>query len=153
MAGIGRLAGTPWHYVEIKRKSKKNKDGKRRVKENCQFFDTASSFCIKRNEHCLRIANCMYYRERETIQHSFVSRGQVSMKTPLGERGKNKRIDSDGAHPCILFPLGSKVEHVKWGRGTVIQLDDKYVLVEFEDGKRVKLDMNSCIKHRLLKRI
>lgn len=50
-----------------------------------------------------------------------------------------------------LLKIGSRVQHRKYGMGTVVSNDGKYVAVSFDIGKDVRFDFDLCIRNKVLR--
>lgn len=49
-----------------------------------------------------------------------------------------------------LRKKGTKVLHMKYGKGIVIAADDAYTTVRFENGREIKLSISTCIENKLV---
>ena len=71
---------------------------------------------------------------------------KLGLKTILAKMGTLQESKNEDK----LRKIGMKIVHKTYGKGTVIDANEAYTTVRFENGKEVKLGIFTCIENKLI---
>lgn len=137
IAGINRLAGTPWH---VERYAREDRDD-RRHRSRCIYYQKPGAYCCQIVGKCRGAAHCSYYTESQPEEYENTE--TETMKTSK----EQKMADYEGKR---LFPIGCKVRHVKYGSGTVKKVSDGKIIIDFGNDNEKTFGLDFCTKAHLL---
>lgn len=134
MANLKRMSGTPWHVEKMTRAEGDDK----RDRKKCINHRKEGNYCSVYAGKCRGSAHCPEYK---TVERYVYESGIYGDKIYISaERAKK------------LFPIGSNVKHVKFGKGIVRKIDDEYITIAFGPRNLKKLDLNVCLRNNMLSR-
>lgn len=151
--GLRHLTGTPWH---IERYTREEGDG-RRHRSRCRYYSDYS-FCVWFSERCHGSAHCsMYYEDKNKSNVSHIKRANGKARESEQKCGNNKTSIAENSKNTQrirnlekIFAKGSRVVHKTFGAGTIVECKDGRVTVLFENEKKIKLSLETCIDNNLL---
>jgi len=144
VSNLGDLTGTPWHIEQLRRAEGDD----RRHRSRCIYYRKDGAYCTKNGVRCIGSAHCDYYKENQKVETQTVKIKQEDLLTPVPSN--ENFIPAE-----ILFPIGSKVNHTRYGLGEVIASEGLWTTVRFanDTDNPKKFDANQCENKRLLERV
>lgn len=135
--GISRnLTGTPWHIEKMVREE----GDPRRHRARCCYFRKKDSYCISRKRKCIGSAHCSRYNEQKEEQEeqniTCVNKTIIRKPTETDYIEKAKEI----------LPVGSLVQHNRFGDGKVIRYEGENIIIDFKDVGNKTMSVKSSIK-------
>lgn len=90
------------------------------------------------------IKNGMYYLEDKYLRYYVAKElGLKRVRARIGTYSESVMYDR-------LQKVGRSVKHKKYGIGTIVENDGKYVTVLFDKGEDIRFDLDICIKNNIL---
>ena len=84
-----------------------------------------------------------YYLEDKYLRYYVAKElGKTWISACMGTRIESSNRDK-------LKKIGTTVQHKKFGKGTIIESDNKYVTVLFNNGKNVKFSLEICLENNI----
>lgn len=144
--GLNQLTGTPWHVDKFTRAEGDN----RRHRTRCTHYsDRGNSYCCLYGERCHGTAHCVYYEEKEQkVEENNEKKTEAKIQQAPQSRIK-RSIKSEASEE---FPVGSKVRHVKYGKGRVVNVAGDTLTVSFYEHGKKDLKASVCLAGKLLVR-
>ena len=160
MSDINRtMSGVPWHVETIK----KGEGDERRHKGRCVYYNNETHQCSKFIMLCIGSAHCDYYKERPIKAGEYQHRknkGNHHNKDGNKLERKDLQMDFNGDNktgdakkeikPNKIFYLGCRINHKKFGSGTIIAYKSSELIVDFDNGERHELGLKYCIENKLI---
>lgn len=138
--GLNQLTGTPWH----KEKWTRDEDDPRRHRSRC-VYHRRDNKCLYHKMNCYGSAHCDEYRETMPDNWKLDRGSSATKRTPdkadIVLQAKNQ------------LPIGSRVEHKRFGEGLVEKYEDEGVVIHFYDFGKKTINIESCLRDGLLMRI
>jgi len=139
MPKVRELTGTPWHVEKLTR----NEGDERRHKSRCVYYRKPDSYCKYQYITCSGSRYCKYYKAKEIEELPQYN------DTPVNKKEEIEKIaDSEGKK---LYPIGSKVQHQKFGVGFVTDISEGHISIDFEDTDEKVLGLDVCVAKGYLK--
>lgn len=92
---------------------------------------------------CVSIKNGKYYLEDKYLRYYVAKElGKTWIRATIATYEESVMRDK-------LCKNGGRVKHKKYGQGTIVKNDDKYIIVLFDNGKEIKFDIEICIKNTI----
>lgn len=135
MSKLGQMQGSPWHINKFTRKP----GDKRRHRSRCINYNSSEEYCSKQVGRCVGAAHCRYYDE-EGIQKN-VSRIPTLDPEPVVQQEEKD---------YFALPVGSRINHKKYGSGTITRVSDGIATIRFDNGDIKKLQLEVCAKNELV---
>ena len=139
MPKVRELTGTPWHVEKLTR----GEGDERRHKSRCVYYRKPDSYCKYQYIKCSGSRYCRYYKAKEIEELPKYDDSPVNIKEVV-----EKITDTDGK---MLYPIGSKVLHQKFGEGVVTDILDGHISIDFDDAGEKVLGLDVCIANGYLK--
>ena len=133
--GVNQLTSTPWHLERYERATGDD----RRHRSRCAYLQKQDLYCSKYIEKCRGSAHCPYYKEKEI---------ESEVKSTEIPRNKPKTT----SYNTIDLPVGCRIHHMVYGWGNVQKNQDGKITVQFDHIGEKTLDVDVCIKKKLLHR-
>ncbi len=135
--GLERLTGVPWH---IERYTRPEGD-ERRHRSRCAYYQSfLNGRCKKYRERCRGASHCQYYRENN----------EEDDQSPLKPLPKSVNTRPELNNPT---PEGWRVRHESYGDGTIKEIKDGHIVIDFDSIGEKKLSLKVCMQSNLLVRI
>ena len=152
--GVNKLTGVPWHVEQLRMEE----GDQRRHKSRCEHYVKKNNYCSVAKTRCIGSAHCSYYRESPL---KFVDKAAQGSSRPARQKDNTpKKVVTDISRTsikyknyCAEFPVGTKVKHVKLGKGTVTAHENGRLIIQLFSGKRIVLVPQMCIERKLLQKM
>ena len=130
MVDSRKLTGYSWHSEFLK----KDEFDDRRDRRRCVYFfknGSKQGYCNRGHLKCIGSSHCSHYKEKvENIFADENVKNTSGSKIILPPKKKN----------VIDMKIGDKIFHEKFGVGTIIEIKDKNLAIQFENpeyGKKI----------------
>ncbi|MCR5251938.1 MAG: hypothetical protein K6E50_15195 [Lachnospiraceae bacterium] len=133
--GVSQMQGSPWH-TEIF--TKKPGDEKRH-RSRCIYYSKDNSRCSFYVEKCRGSAHCEHYKECD----------KQSTKPPVAKNTNSPKPKNSTA----VIKVGSRVDHISFGKGVVKALTNGVATIHFENGKKMDIGVEFTLKKGIMKLI
>ena len=139
MSKLGQLQGSPWHVEKFSRKP----GDKRRHRSRCINYNRSKEFCSVQIGRCVGAAHCRYYAEDGLPKN-------VSRIPTIDSEPKEQQEQKQEETNYYNIPVGSRIQHKKYGTVTLIKLSNGIATVLFDNGDEHRLQLEVCAKNNLV---
>ena len=126
-----------------------HKKDDRRHRKHCVHYrkDGSCAYMSK----CGGVAQCGFYSEIEIDVKSMKLQEKSSKNNIVSIKKINIKADNckNGERWSKYQKIGSRITHKKYGDGTVVSYDGKYIKILFDTGKSGEFDFETCIKNNV----
>ena len=139
MSKLGQMQGSPWHVEKLSRKP----GSKRRHRNRCINYNRSKEYCSVQIGRCIGAAHCRYYKEDGLPKN--VTR-VLTIDSKPEEQKEPKQVENN----YYVIPIGSRIQHNKYGAGTITKVSNGIATIHFDNGDTRKLQLEVCAKNNII---
>ena len=139
MSKLSQMQGSPWHVEKLSRKP----GSKRRHRNRCINYNRSKEYCSIQIGRCIGSAHCRYYKE------NVLPKNVTRVPTIDSESEKQQEL-KQAKNEYYDIPIGSRIQHNKYGAGTITKVSNGIATILFDNGDARKLQLEVCAKNNII---
>ena len=139
MSKLSQMQGSPWHVEKLSRKP----GSKRRHRNRCINYNRSKEYCSIQIGRCIGSAHCRYYKE------NVLPKNVTRVPTIDSESEKQQEL-KQAKNEYYDIPIGCRIQHNKYGAGTITKVSNGIATILFDNGDARKLQLEVCAKNNII---
>ena len=135
MKDYARINGTPWHVGKWTRKEGDD----RRHRSRCYYYVTEKRYCTQVCGECYGAAHCKWYKEIWYKNGPYDELQKFKHPSELPKIAIRKDESGRWYDSICPYPIGTIVEHKRYGVGKLARVKPDRVIIKFDSLKELKM--------------